>query len=837
MVGVAPAGTHGFAAALTSFVGRQEEIAAVAGLLGRARLVTVAGPGGVGKTRLAAEVAREVAGRFADGVWLAELAEVPDPALVPAAVAAALQVPLAPGAPGVPPADSLASLLARRQLLLVLDNCEHLRPALADLCAALLRTADDVRVLATSREPLGVAGESRYRLGPLPLSPAATYAATHAASDAATDAASDAATHAASDAATDAATGAGAGSAAMMLFADRARMADPAFRLAAPTSAAVARLVARLDGMPLAIELAAARVEALGVTQLADLLDDGFRLLAAAGPRVTGRHRTLAATAEWSYRLLGERERRAFRMLSVLPGAFTLEAACAVAGTGAEDPVLRLVDCSLLAPPQAGVDGRARYLMLQTLRGFATGRLASDEEELAAASAGLAGYALSVAERAAAGLDSSTGELAAARWLDAEDATVHQALAWALDRDPAVALRLAVALTPWWSLRGRYAAGRELLSAACRPSPRGSPEWCTAQVCLGRIATGTDETVAFGHYTAVRDALAGGPPTPALADALAGRANCLLNLDRIPEAAGEARRALELATELGYPAGEVRALWWLGAAAFYTGDYAASLDWWVRAQRIGPAGVPGNLVRRGTLFLALALAESGELAQARAHCTRALALARQAGALFDEADVLMSLANVSLLMGRPPEARGYLGEAMALTSRIGNDLFVFDCLDLTGHLCAQTRRYAEALTVWAADAALRQAGGITLPVPEAQRRQEPLRRAREVLGPERAQGAQARGAVMTMSLAAEYAALLAASEVHDSAELRGGQPLSVREKELVTLVAQGHTNAQIAERLYISVRTVGSHLDRIRDKTGCRRRADLTRLALQAGLV
>jgi non-specific serine/threonine protein kinase len=812
VVQFAAAGTHGFNAALTSFVGREEEIAAVSGLLERARLVTVAGPGGMGKTRLAAEVARRVAGRFADGVWLAELAEVHDPALVPAAVASALDVRLTPE---TAPADSLASLLARRQLLLVLDNCEHLRPVLADLCGSLLRAADDVWVLATSREPLGVAGESRYRLGPLPLPSSSADAGVGSGAGAGTS----------------------AGSAAMALFADRARMADSAFRLDSSTSPVVTQLVTRLDGMPLAIELAAARVEALGVTQLAGLLDDGFRLLAAADPRVTGRHRTLEATAEWSYQLLGERERQVFRRLAVLPGPFTLEAARAVAGPGADDSVLRLVDCSLLAPPRAGVDGRARYLMLQTLRGFASGRLAPDEQELAVASAGLAGHALSVAEQAAAGLNSSTGELAAARWLDAEDMTVHQGLTWALEHDLATALRLAVALAPWWSLRGRYSAGLTLLSAACQSVPKGSPQWCVAQVCMGRLATGTDETVALGHYTAARDALAGGPPTAALADALAGRANCLLNLDHTPEAVREARRALELARELRYPAGEVRALWWLGSSAYYTGDNPACLAWWLKAQRIDPACVPGSLVRRSTLFVALALAGNGHLADAQEHGARALALARQTGAVFDEADALMTLATISLLMGQAPEARVYLAEGMELTSRIGNDLFVFDCLDLTGHLCAQTRRYAEALTVWAADAALRQDGGITLPASEAQRRQEPLRQAHEALGTDRAQAAQARGAVMTKSLATDYAALLVAWEVPDTAEERSIQPLSTREKELVTLVAHGHTNAQIAERLYISVRTVGSHLDRIRDKTGCRRRADLTRLALQTGLV
>src|SRR5262245_58068644 len=221
--GAAVAGVHGFAAALTSFVGRAGQLAEVARLLGECRLVTVTGPGGVGKTRLAGEVARRVAGRFADGAWLAELAGVGDPALVPGVVAGALGLHLAPGV-------RLAEALAGRQLLLVLDNCEHLAAAVAELCAGLLAVAGDVRVLAASREPVGVPGEACYRLPPLGLpGPSGP-----------------------------------AGSEAVVLFADRARRADPHFTLSAELGVLAGRIVARLDGMPLAIELAAARVEALG---------------------------------------------------------------------------------------------------------------------------------------------------------------------------------------------------------------------------------------------------------------------------------------------------------------------------------------------------------------------------------------------------------------------------------------------------------------------------------------------------------------------------------------------------------------------------------------------
>jgi transcriptional regulator with XRE-family HTH domain len=234
-------GMHGFVPALTYFIGRAGAVREVAALLKERRLVTVTGPGGAGKTRLAGQVAGQVAGRYADGVWLAELAAVRDPALVASVVAVALGVR---EQPGVPAADAVARALARQQLLVVLDNCEHVIGAAAGLCAGLLAACDDVRLLATSREPLRVAGETRYRLGPLTL-PAPDDAAR--------------------------------GSEAMALFADRARRTDGQFELDAQTSPMVARVVARLDGMPLAIELAAARVEALGVTQLLDASMTGSR--------------------------------------------------------------------------------------------------------------------------------------------------------------------------------------------------------------------------------------------------------------------------------------------------------------------------------------------------------------------------------------------------------------------------------------------------------------------------------------------------------------------------------------------------------------------------------
>jgi predicted ATPase len=414
---MAAAGMRGFPVVLTSFVGREQAARAVASLVEKYRLVTVTGPGGVGKTRLAGEVAGQVAGRFADGACLAGLPPVPDPAQVASVVAVTLGVR---EQSGVPSADALMRVLARRQLLLVLDNCEHVIGAAAQLCAGLLQACDDLRILVTSRERLRIAGEAAYRLAPLPVpGPGDEIAGTEA----------------------------------VKLFTDRARAADAGFALTGQNRADVARLVARLDGVPLAIELAAARTETLGVSQLAELLDGRLALLAGGDRLAAGRHRSLAATAEWSYELLSEGERRVFRRLSVFPAPFTLGAAEAVAGERAAQGVLRLVECSLLVPPRPGPDGRSRYAMLQTLRDFGVGLLEQTGEQ-DQAQAALAGYALGVAEEAGAAVQTTTRELAGARWLDAEDATMAHVLAWAVEHDLDTAGRLVAALSVWWVLRG-----------------------------------------------------------------------------------------------------------------------------------------------------------------------------------------------------------------------------------------------------------------------------------------------------------------------------------------------------------------------------------------------
>jgi predicted ATPase/class 3 adenylate cyclase/DNA-binding CsgD family transcriptional regulator len=801
--GAAAAVVHGLPVALTSFIGRDEPVREVAGLLDKHRLVTVTGPGGSGKTRLMGEVARQVAARFADGAWLAELAPVQDAGQVPAVVAAALGVR---DLPAVPAPEALARALARRQLLLVLDNCEQVIGAAAELCAGLLSAADDVKILATSREPLAVAGEARYRLAPLALPDLHDLAAVARAE-------------------------------AVALFADRARSAYAGFALDEQTGPAVARLVRRLDGMPLAIELAAARVETLGVTGLLDRLGDRFALLTSGNRTAPPRQRSLAAMVEWSYQLLEKDEQRVFRQLSVFPGSFTLEGADAVAGAGAEAAVLRLVDCSLVSPPRPGLDGRSRYVMLETLRTYGAGLLAGAGDDAAAAAA-LAGYGLGVAEQAAAGLRTTTADVAAARWLDAEDATVRQALAWTREHDTAMAVRLVVALAAWWQLRGRFVEALPLLQEAVGHAAVGSEVWCGARYWLGDAAWySADMAAALDHLTAVRDAFTGRPARQVLVDCLAARTGILSHLGRRAEAVDNGRRALGLARELGYPLGEWLAMFGLTRAAFDAGDFRGALEFARQAEQI-TADIPGRMARNWSCVMTGLLAEAGDPVAAEATCAAGLARCREAGDIWSLSELLYLRAELGLRTDRTQDAAAHLREALQITARTGGSFQLVDALYACAWLCAATGSREDALTLWAARTAICQRAGLAPAEPKAYHPlRHALRSAEQELGPDRAGAARQRGAAMGADTAAEYALMLTAIDPQQPEAAPTLLKLTAREQELVTLVAQGRTDAQIAEQLYVSIRTVRSQLDRIRDKTGCRRRADLTRLALSTELV
>jgi predicted ATPase len=344
---------HNLPAQLTSFIGREREITQVAEVLTQARLVTLTGAGGVGKTRLAIEAATRVVERFADGAWFVDLAPLADPLADPALVPQAVGVALgAREEPGRPMLATLVDHLRDRELLLLLDNCEHLIEAVAQLCDALLRDCHAVRILATSRQRLGITGEGTWRV-PMLQTPQAPEAHGHGPMGLAELAHIE----------------------AVRLFVERATLASPAFTLTAHTAGAVCQIVTRLDGMPLAIELAAARITMLSVEDVAARLDDRFRLLTGGSRTALPRQQTLRGAIDWSYDLLTEPERILFRRLAVFAGGWTLAAAEAVcAGEGIEpgdvlDVLAHLVDQSLViaVTSAAGVAGLTRFGMLETL--------------------------------------------------------------------------------------------------------------------------------------------------------------------------------------------------------------------------------------------------------------------------------------------------------------------------------------------------------------------------------------------------------------------------------------------------------------------------------------
>ncbi|MDQ3944836.1 MAG: LuxR family transcriptional regulator [Actinomycetota bacterium] len=429
---------------MTSFIGRSGELAETAGLLAEHRMLTLTGSGGCGKTRLAVQLAAEVLDRFPGGVWLADLSPIADPDLAGKAVAAAVGCP---EAPGHTPTEMTVEWLRDAEALVVIDNCEHLLDAAVDVAEALLAGCPGVRLLATSREPLGAAGETTYRVPSLPV-PTGN-------GDGGTDAECD----------------------SVRLFADRAAQARPSLRIGPANLEAAAAICTRLDGIPLAIELAAARCRVMSPAQIAQQLADRFSLLSGGRRGGLPRQRTLQASVEWSYALLSEDERRLLRLLSVFAGGFTLEAAAACWDPdgddwSAVDLVSSLVDKSLVQPPD---DDAAvpRYRLLETIRQYATDKLIEAGEAPAARQRHAEFYA-GLAETAVAGL---TGPdiLRCHATLTAELDNLRAADDWAAGTGNAdIALRLGgrEAGTPYGALEGQQRLTRALALEGGPPPAR-----------------------------------------------------------------------------------------------------------------------------------------------------------------------------------------------------------------------------------------------------------------------------------------------------------------------------------------------------------------------------
>ena len=756
---------------VSSFVGRQDEVAEVGRLLGDNRLVTLTGPGGCGKTRLALAAAGEAAGRFRDGVWLAELAPVVDPALVGRVVGSALGVR---GRPGCPMADALSEHLGRRQVLLVLDNCEHLVGACAEMAEALLRSCPGLRVLATSREALGVVGEVARPVPPLSLPDLRRLPDV----------------------------GGMALYGAARLFVERAAAVSPAFELTERNAPAVARVCYRLDGIPLAIELAAARTKVLTVEEISARLDDCFGLLVAGGRTAMPRHKTLHATMDWSHDLLSDPERSLFRRLSVFADGFSLDAAESVcAGEDArQDGVLELlshlVDKSLVIAREA--DGEARYRLLETVRQYGQEKLcgSADEGEVGRRHAA---YFVGLAERTEPKL-SGPEQVGRLDELERENGNLRVVMRWALARgDAGIVARLGWALRRFWLLHGHQGEGRRWMEALLErdvpPSPRAR-----VAVVAALMSHAQGDYQACEGYAPEALALArrvGDEPCAAYALTLMGLAQ--MRRGNVDGATARFEESLPLLRRSGEGQTVPLVLVWLGGAALVDGDRP----------------------RAARMF------------------EEALALARQRGDRLGTNIALYSLAQIALSEADHAKAESMLEEGLASSRQMGDQAnlsYFLEGLAVVAGARGEARRSARMLG--AAQGSMEEAGATVYNyyMPDRALYERTLAAARARLDEVEWTAAWEEGRGMTAERAVEYAQEGEADPGPPAPEARPAG-LSAREAEVLRLVAAGMTNAEVAGDLFLSSRTVDWHVGSIYRKLGLHSRAEAARFAAEHGLL
>jgi predicted ATPase/DNA-binding CsgD family transcriptional regulator/transcriptional regulator with XRE-family HTH domain len=793
-------------------IGREVELARVYDSITSSgvRLVTLTGIGGVGKTSLALGVAQRARAAFSDDVWLIELAPVAAPELVPQVVADVLGVPESPGQSAM---ERLRAHLATRAALMTLDNCEHLLDACAQLAEALLDDCPNMRILATSREPLLIRGEQQVRLAPL---------ATELDTDTSVDPAEP--------------------SPAVQLFMARAQHVTPDFALTVANLPIITRVCTRLDGLPLAIELAAARTRTLAPEQILERLEHRFALLVGGSRVAPARHQTLHAALDWSYALLSEPERVVLRRLSVFAGDCDLEAAEAVCADSVDDRAAvldrlgQLVDKSLVVVDIA--NGAARYGLLETVRAYAAEQLASSEQPDAVRAHHAAWY-LALAEHVDATgrlvtrpVEDTSEHSASLARLQGEEANLRAALQWSLEtRDAATGLRLGAALAGFWYVRGRYAEGlgwlRQLLAVpdAARPSP------LRANV----LAWAGDHAYCLGDHALAEALLGEGQAVAEQVGDEATRALCLQFQGNVARATGNLARARTLYEE--------------GLALHCRlGDRGARLALahilvgFVDIEQDRPADAAAHAQHAMTLYRELrntwgisrAVYLFGRSAQAQGDLARARALFQESLELQRHLDdrqglclSLLALADTAIIRSDTVTASDLLNEALTVARDAGDRLALARAVEGAVRLAAN--RSADGAVRLASFAeALRESLNASPYPQERQSLHDALAPSRQTLTAEIWHRAWDSGREMrTDEAVASALQVLATAGSTPPVALTtqtSMEALTAREREVAQLVLRGRTDRQIAGELGISPRTAGLHVRRVLAKLELRSR-------------
>jgi non-specific serine/threonine protein kinase len=632
---------HNLQNSLTSFIGREQELAQLAVLVASNRLVTLTGTGGIGKTRLAAQVARRLLGTFRDGVWLVELAALSDSRLVPQAVALALGVREEPMRPVI---ETLSENLSSKKLLLLLDNAEHLLEGCIQLVDRVLRRSSDISFLVTSRERLGVMGELTFGVPSLTVPEASEAHSPETVS----------------------------ACEAVRLFVERAGLVRAGFEMTARNAPQIGSICARLDGMPLAVELAAARVRAMSVDELGERLDQRFALLTDGSRAALPRHRTLRSVLDWSYDLLSGRDQAMLRRVAVFAGGWTLanaELICAGDGIEAANVLERLtslIDKSLIVTDEQG--GVTRYRMLETVRQYACDRLCERGEEARWRSSHLVAYA-ALAEEFFKQMLGPNQQSELSR-IASEHDNLRGALAWAAESRPVEGLRLAGRLNYFWLIGGHLSEGREWLARLLAAFPIDGPKSALAH---GLYSAGLLATPQGDYDTGTR----------LLEESLA----LYRELDDAVYASNVLDALINLLNERGdFPGAEVLA-----------------------REAVEYAQASGN---RSNLFsslanLAIALYRQGQHAAARELYERALVAARELGWPWHIALTLNEMGRAECDEGHFDVAQEHFSEALTILRSLGDRVSIFDSLEGFAGIAAGTAAPRRAVHLWGAASVFR----------------------------------------------------------------------------------------------------------------------------------